>query len=41
MKPRPRPQHSNTEELFRSNLKNIINLRHELVLLGDLIDWKR
>src|SRR6202162_1868177 len=41
MKPRPKPQNSNIEELFRSKLKNIINLRHELVLLGDLIDWKR
>src|ERR1700722_4381078 len=41
MKPRPKPQNNNTEELFRSKLKNIINLRHELVLLGDLIDWKR
>src|ERR1700719_4710141 len=41
MKPRPKPQDSNTEELFRSKLKNIINLRHELVLLGDLIEWKR
>jgi hypothetical protein len=32
------------EELFRSKLKNIINLRHALVRLGELIDgrgWKR
>ncbi len=29
------------EELFRAKLKNIINLRHELVRLGDLIDWAR
>ena len=28
-------------ELFRAKLKNIINLRHELVRLGDLIDWAR
>ncbi len=29
------------KELFRAKLKNIINLRHELVRLGDLIDWAR
>jgi IS5 family transposase len=39
MKPRPKLQDSGTEELFRSKLKNIINLRHELVRLGELIDW--
>ena len=27
------------QELFRAKLKNIINLRHALVRLGDLIDW--
>jgi len=41
MKPRPKPQESGSEELFRSKLKNIINLRHELVRLGELIDWGR
>ena len=41
MKPRPKPQESGSEELFRSKLKNIINLRHELVRLGELIDWAR
>jgi len=41
MKPRVKPQDSGTEELFRSKLKNIINLRHELVRLGELIDWAR
>src|ERR1700719_3424951 len=41
MKPRPKPQDNGTEELFRSKLKNIINLRHELVRLGELIDWAR
>src|ERR1017187_10160688 len=41
MKPRPKPQDSGTEELFRSKLKNIINLRHEPVRLGELIDWAR
>jgi IS5 family transposase len=41
MKPRVKPQDSGTEDLFRSKLKNIINLRHELVRLGDLIDWGR
>jgi IS5 family transposase len=29
------------EDLFRSKLKNIINLRHELVRLGELLDWAR
>lgn len=41
MKPRAKPQDSGTQELFRAKLKNIINLRHELVRLGELIDWKR
>ena len=30
---------SGTEDLFRSRLENIINLRHELVVLGDRISW--
>jgi IS5 family transposase len=41
MKPRPKAQESGTQELFRAKLKNIINLCHELVRLGDLIDWAR
>jgi transposase, IS5 family len=41
VKPREKPQDSGTQELFRAKLKNIINLRHELVRLGDLIDWGR
>ena len=41
MKPRVKPQDSGVEELFRAKLKNIINMRHELVRLGDLIDWAR
>ncbi len=41
MKPRPRPQDSGTQELFRAKLRNIINLQHELVRLGELIDWQR
>src|SRR5258708_31199798 len=41
MKPRVKPQESGVEELFRAKLKNTINLRHELVRLGDLIDWAR
>jgi hypothetical protein len=41
MKPRVKPQDSGVEELFRAKLKNIINLRHELVRLGDLIDGAR
>jgi IS5 family transposase len=41
MKPRPKPQDSGMEDLFRSKLKNIINLQHELVQLGEIIDWER
>ena len=41
MKPRPKPQDSGTQELFRAKLRNIINLGHELVRLGELIDWGR
>ena len=41
MKPRPKPQDSGTQELFRAKLRNIINLQHELVRLGQLIDWQR
>src|SRR5580693_3717358 len=41
MKPRPKAQESGCEELFRSKLKNIINMGQELVRLGDLIDWAR
>jgi len=35
MKPRVKPQESGSEELFHSKLKNIINLRHELVRLSE------
>jgi IS5 family transposase len=41
MKPRPKAQDSGTQELFRAKLRNIINLGHELVRLGELIDWGR
>jgi IS5 family transposase len=41
MKPRVKPQDSGVEELFRSKLKNIISMRHELVWLAGLIDWAR
>jgi transposase, IS5 family len=41
MKPKVRLQDSGVEELFRAKLKNIINMRHELVRLGELIDWAR
>ena len=30
---------SGTEDLFRSRLENIIDLRHELVCLAAAIDW--
>ena len=41
MKPRVKQQDSGMEDLFRSKLKSIIDLRHELVRLGELIDWGR
>src|SRR5712691_11356736 len=41
MKPRVKLQDSGMEDLFRSKLKSIINLRHELVRLGELLDWGR
>jgi len=41
MKPRPKPQDSVMEDLFRAKLKNIINFQHELVLLRGIIDWER
>ncbi len=39
MKPR-KQTHSGTDDLFRSRLENIIGLRHELVRLGQAIDWR-
>ena len=38
MKPSRKPL-SGTDDLFRSRLENIINMRHELVCLADRIDW--
>jgi len=38
MKPR-KQEPSGSDDLFRSRLENIINLRHELALLGGQIDW--
>jgi IS5 family transposase len=38
MKPR-KQRRSSSDDLFRSRLENIINLRNELVVLGDRIDW--
>jgi hypothetical protein len=35
-----KPQDSGTEWLFRSKLKNFINLRHEMARLTDLTDWE-
>lgn len=40
MQPR-REDPSRTDDLFRSKLVNIINLRHPLVRLSQLIDWDR
>ena len=40
MKPKP-PLKSPTEDLFRHRLENLIDPRHELVKLSQLIDWER
>ena len=40
MKPQPPPD-SPTEDLFRHRLDNLIDRRHELVKLGELIDWEQ
>jgi len=40
MKPRNK-EPSRTEDMFRSKLVNIINMRHPLVKLAGLIDWGR
>lgn len=39
MKPQARPD-SATEDLFRQRLENLIDTRHELVKLCELIDWE-
>lgn len=39
MRPTP-PKTACTDDLFRSRLDNIINLRHELVKLSEAIDWQ-
>lgn len=38
MGPRPVDERSD-HDLFRNELMNVINQRHELVRLGALIDW--
>ena len=38
MKPQP-PLDLRTEDLFRHRLENLIDTRHELVKLAELIDW--
>lgn len=38
MKPRPIGK-STTEDLFRQRLENMINMRHEMVVLSHRIDW--
>lgn len=38
MKPKAQEK-SNTEDLFRNRLENIINMRHELVTLSEAINW--
>ena len=38
MRPK-KPKKADHDDLFRARLDQIINLRHELVLLADKIDW--
>lgn len=40
MKP-PKPEKNNQQDLFRQRLDNIINMRHELVLLSHGVDWEQ
>lgn len=40
MKP-PKPEKNKSQDLFRQRLDNIINMRHELVILSHGIDWER
>ena len=37
----PKAQSDNQQDLFRHRLENIINMRHELVILAHGIDWER
>ena len=37
---RPREQSRGQDDLFRSRLDQIIDMRHELVRLGGLVDWR-
>ena len=37
----PKHQKNNQQDLFRQRLDNIINMRHELVLLSHGVDWDR
>ncbi len=39
MKPQSRPDLP-TDDLFRHRLENLIDPRHELVKLSELIDWQ-
>jgi IS5 family transposase len=42
MRPNPVPTPADGEsELFRNRLDNLVDMRHELVWLSGLIDWKR
>lgn len=37
---KPREQSRGQDDLFRARLDQIIDMRHELVRLGGLIDWQ-
>jgi len=39
MRPK-QPDSSPSDDLFRSRLENLIDMRHELVWLSELIDWE-
>ncbi len=38
MRPKQQPK-ARHDDLFRARLDQIINMRHELVVLADKIDW--
>lgn len=38
---RPKPPEARPDDLFRSSLENILDPRHELLKLAELIDWSR
>ena len=40
MRPKAPPE-KETDDMFRQRLENMINMDHELVKLGEMVDWRR